>query len=113
MTNNHIDYIEFGAADLEAVKTFYNRCFGWHFTDYGPDYASFDQSGVAGGFHRTDQPASQGVLVVLYHDDLEAVQAAIEAAGGRITAPIFSFPGGRRFHFEDPAGNQLAVWSDT
>ena len=79
MTNNHIDYIEFGAADLEAVKTFYNRCFGWHFTDYGPDYASFDQSGVTGGFHRTDQPASQGVLVVLYHDDLEAVQAEMDA----------------------------------
>jgi predicted enzyme related to lactoylglutathione lyase len=113
MTNNHIDYIEFGAPDLEAVKTFYHRCFGWHFTDYGPDYVSFDQSGVIGGFRRTDAPVPHGVLVVLYHQDQEAIQGVVEAAGGRIVAPIFSFPGGRRFHFEDPAGNQLAIWSET
>lgn len=113
MTNNHIDYIEFTARDLEAVKTFYSRCFGWHFTDYGPDYTAFDHSGVAGGFRRSETPVLHGVLVVLYHDDLEAIQAVVEGAGGRITAPIFSFPGGRRFHFLDPAGNQLAIWSET
>lgn len=113
MKNNTIDYIEFSAPDLEAVKRFYNRCFGWHFTDYGPDYVSFDQSGVAGGFRRSEEPVPHGVLVVLYHDDLEAIRAVVEHAGGRITAPIFSFPGGRRFHFLDPAGNQLAIWSET
>lgn len=113
MTNNHIDYIELTAPDLEAVKTFYSRCFGWRFTDYGPDYTAFENSGVAGGFRRAGQPAPHGVLVVLYHDDLEAIQGGVETAGGRIVAPIFTFPGGRRFHFEDPAGNQLAVWSDT
>ena len=113
MTNNHIDYIEFTAPDLEAVKAFYSRCFGWRFTDYGPDYVAFDQSGVAGGFRRASGPVPQGVLVVLYHDDLEAIQAVIEGAGGKITAAIFSFPGGRRFHFEDPAGNELAIWSET
>lgn len=112
MTNNHIDYIEFTARDLEAAKAFYSRCFGWKFTDYGPDYVSFEQSGVAGGFRRSPEPVRQGVLVVLYHDNLETVQSAIEAAGGRITVPIFSFPGGRRFHFLDPAGNELAVWSE-
>ncbi len=112
MPNNHIDYIEFSAPDLEAVKAFYSRCFGWRFTDYGPDYVAFDQSGVAGGFRRSEQPVKHGVLVVLYHDKLEAIQSAIEAAGGRITVPIFAFPGGRRFHFHDPAGNELSVWSE-
>ncbi len=113
MTNNHIDYIEFSAPDLEVVKRFYNSCFGWRFTDYGPDYVAFDHSGVAGGFRRSEEPVPHGVLVVLYHNDLEAIQAVVQRAGGRITAPIFSFPGGRRFHFLDPAGNQLAIWSET
>jgi len=112
MTNNHIDYIEFVAPDLEAVKAFYCRCFGWHFTDYGPDYIAFEKSGMAGGFRRIEGPVTQGVLVVLYHDNLEEIQPVIEAAGGRIAVPVFSFPGGRRFHFLDPAGNQLAVWSE-
>lgn len=112
MTSNHIDYVEFCAPDLEAVKAFYGRCFGWNFTDYGPEYVAFDRSGVAGGFRKTDQPIVQGVLVVLYHERLEVIQAAIEAAGGLITVPVFSFPGGRRFHFKDPAGNELAVWSE-
>lgn len=112
MTNNHIDYIEFGAPDLEAVKAFYSRCFAWHFTDYGPDYVAFEKSGVAGGFRRIEGAVTKGVLVVLYHDNLEAIQTVIEAAGGRIAVPVFSFPGGRRFHFTDPAGNELAVWSE-
>ena len=71
MKNNQIDYIEFKAADLSAVKTFYSKCFGWEFTDYGPDYCSFSNSGVYGGFEKTAKPVVNGVLVVLYHEDLE------------------------------------------
>jgi predicted enzyme related to lactoylglutathione lyase len=112
MNNNQIDYIEFRAADLPAVKRFYTSCFGWAFTDYGPEYCSFTNSGVSGGFQKSDAPTGKGVLVVLYHEDLERIRESIIAAGGEVVQDIFSFPGGRRFHFMDPAGNQLAVWSD-
>jgi predicted enzyme related to lactoylglutathione lyase len=112
MTENHIDYIEFRAPDLKAIKTFYTSCFGWKFTDYGPDYTSFENSGVSGGFERSDVPDSRGVLVILYHRDLEAIRETILQSGGTIQQDIFSFPGGKRFHFCDPAGNELAVWSD-
>ncbi|MDG1570889.1 VOC family protein [Robiginitalea sp. M366] len=112
MTNNHIDYIEFPAPDLEATKTFYHSCFGWVFTDYGPEYTAFEESGVSGGFRLSKEPVADGVLVVLYHNNLEIVQNKIRAAGGEITVPTFSFPGGQRFHFRDPAGNMLAVWSE-
>lgn len=112
MRNNHIDYIEFRAGDLEAVKKFYHHCFGWEFTDYGPDYTAFDRSGVQGGFRRTNDPIAQGVLVVLYHEALEQIRDTIQTAGAKITQDIFSFPGGRRFHFLDPAGNELAIWSE-
>ena len=96
-----IDYIEFKAHDLEAIKVFYTDLFGWSFTDYGPTYCSFSESGVAGGFEKTEHPVVNGVLVVLYHPDLESLASKIEKAGGVITADIFSFPGGRRFHFTD------------
>lgn len=112
MTNNHIDYIEFRAPDLQGVKTFYSGCFGWEFTDYGPEYCSFSNSGVSGGFRKSAEPMADGVLVVLYHKDLEGIRKTIVAAGGALIQDIFSFPGGRRFHFRDPGGNQLAVWSD-
>jgi predicted enzyme related to lactoylglutathione lyase len=112
MKDNHIDYIEFMAGDLEAVKDFYKSCFQWKFTDYGPDYCSFENSGVHGGFQKSDQAPCDGVLVVLYHQDLEGILNKVQKAGGRITKDIFSFPGGRRFHFRDPSGNQLAVWSE-
>ncbi len=112
MKNNHIDYIEFQAADLEGIKAFYNKLFGWTFTDYGPDYVSFTGSGVDGGFRRTDDPVVNGVLVVLYHTDLEGLKMEIIEAGGTLAKDIFSFPGGRRFHFLDPGGNELAVWSE-
>lgn len=112
MKNNHIDYIEFPAANLEAVKAFYNGCFGWTFTDYGPDYVSFAESGVYGGFRKSEGPVQDGVLVVLYHQHLESILETVQAQGGQITQEIFSFPGGRRFHFRDPAGNELAVWSE-
>ena len=113
MKNTHIDYVEFKAHDLEKTKHFYTQLFGWKFTDYGPAYVSFEESGLAGGFEKSDDVISKGALVVLYHNDLEKLKGAIENAGGRIAKDIFSFPGGRRFHFLDPSGNELAVWSDT
>ena len=108
-----IDYVEFAAADLAAVKGFYAEAFGWRFVDYGPTYAAFENAGVDGGFQGEAAAAPAKPLVVLYAHHLEAMQARVEAAGGVVTVPIFSFPGGRRFHFRDPAGNELAVWSES
>lgn len=110
--DRRIDYIEFPVPDVAAAKQFYSRVFGWTFTDYGPDYTSFVDGRLSGGFMGGGSPGSGGPLVVIYAADLEAVAAAVEAAGGRITRPTFDFPGGRRFHFRDPSGHELAVWSD-
>ena len=107
-----IDYIEFPGADLPALKRFYQDVFGWVFTDYGPDYTSFADGRIAGGFTKETQPRPLGPLVVIYADDLAAVQQKIQSANGKIVKPIFEFPGGKRFHFTDPSGNELAVWSD-
>jgi predicted enzyme related to lactoylglutathione lyase len=110
-----INYVELPARDLQAVKSFFEEVFGWRFTDYGPEYAAFDNAGLDGGFYKSDMFASSekgGALVVFYSDDLESTQAKITRAGGDIIKPIFSFPGGRRFHFSDPNGNEYAVWSD-
>ena len=110
-----INYVEFPARDLEAVKTFFGAAFGWSFADYGPDYTAFAEAGLDGGFFQTDATActaSGSALVVLYSSNLEQTLGKIESVGGRIIKPIFSFPGGRRFHFIDPNGNELAVWSD-
>lgn len=108
-----LDYLEMPAtaASFDSVKAFYSSAFGWSFKDYGPSYAAFDE-GLEGGFHAEGPPAGGKPLPVLYSAELEQTLAAIEAAGGKIVRPIFSFPGGRRFHFEDPAGNELAVWSE-
>lgn len=111
-TNNHIDYIEFKVPDLEQIKRFYTACFEWEFTDYGEGYTAFSSSGLAGGFERSERPVINGALVVLYHSDLAGISDRITANGGAISVPVFSFPGGRRFHFTDPAGNELAVWSE-
>ncbi|MGH7631897.1 MAG: VOC family protein [Gemmatimonadales bacterium] len=110
--DRRIDYVEFGAADLERIKRFYGDVFGWQFTDYGPDYTSFADGRLSGGFQRTDSVRAGGALVVIFATDLEGMAAKAVRAGGRIIRPIFAFPGGRRFHFADPAGNELAVWSD-
>lgn len=112
MTNNHINYIELYAKNLEEIKTFYSTCFDWKFTDHGPDYVAFSNSGLEGGFEKTDKEIVNGALVVLYHDDLETIKDKILETGGKITRDIFSFPGGKRFHFADPAGNELAIWGD-
>lgn len=112
MKNTHINYIEFKAHDLEAIKTFYNQCFGWKFTDYGQNYIAFDESGIEGGFEKTDEPIVNGVLVVLYHKDLEWIKNKVIENGGKITCEIFEFPGGKRFQFLDVSGNELAIWSE-
>lgn len=110
--NNHINYLELKAKDLEKIKLFYNKVFGWKFTDYGPDYVSFSNSGLQGGFERSKGKVINGALTVLYHEDLKKTLKRIGEAGGKISKDIFSFPGGKRFHFVDPAGNEMAVWSD-
>jgi predicted enzyme related to lactoylglutathione lyase len=106
-----IDYVEFPGGDLAATKAFYAAAFGWRFTDYGPGYAAFEGEGIDGGFNAEDGAAKP--LVILYANDLEAMLAKVTAAGGAITREILSFPGGRRFHFTDPSGNELGVWSAT
>lgn len=114
-TDGTLDYLEFPARDLEAAKAFYGAAFGWTFTDYGPDYVAFNDGRVDGGFYRAESSsttASGAVLVVVYVEDLESKLAEVTDAGGTIAKPIFSFPGGRRFHFYDPNGNELAVWTD-
>lgn len=115
--NHTINYIEFKTNDVARAKKFYSAAFGWSFVDYGPDYASFsaETAAVNGGFMKADSAATSsesGPLIVLYSADLGKTQAEIIAAGGTITVPTFEFPGGRRFHFSDGAGNTLAVWSE-
>lgn len=116
--NRHekISYLEFPSNDLAATKAFFSEVFGWEFEDFGSEYTAIHNAGLDGGFFKSDQAVSTengSVLVVLYSDDLEATQAKIEAFGGNIIKPIFSFPGGRRFHFCDLTGNEYAVWSET
>lgn len=108
-----LDYLELAATggSFDRTKAFYATAFGWSFTDYGPTYAAFDE-GLEGGFQaeRDDAPAKP--LPVLYSENLEETLAGVLAAGGNIVLPIFDFPGGRRFHFTDPSGNELAVWGE-
>lgn len=115
--NQHekLNYIEWPARDLAATKAFFSGAFAWQFTDYGPDYIAFSNQGLDGGFYRADLKsisAQGGALVVFYSSDLQATLARVEQNGGIITQSIFSFPGGKRFHFTEPSGNELAVWSD-
>lgn len=107
-----LDYVEMQAAGgaLDSVKAFYSAAFGWTFTDYGPSYSAFEE-GLDGGFDG-QAGAETKPLPVLYSEDIESSLDAVKEAGGRIVRPIFSFPGGRRFHFVDPAGNELAVWTE-
>jgi uncharacterized protein len=120
--NNHrIDYVEFGARDIVAAKKFYTAAFNWQFTDYGPDYTSFHDGRLAGGFFTaadapavspSNPPPTINPMIVIFGTDLEKTEAAVKEAGGKITKTAFEFPGGRRFHFSDPNGLELAVWSD-
>ncbi|MBC6485973.1 glyoxalase family protein [Aeromonas hydrophila] len=99
MTKAHekLNYVEFAARDLAATKAFFQAAFGWQFADYGPDYCAFEGEGLDGGFYRAD---------------IEATQSKVAGAGGTIVRPLFDFPGGRRFHFVEPSGNEFAVWSE-
>ncbi len=113
--HNKINYIEIPAKDIDSTKAFFSEVFGWSFVDYGPDYCSFAAQGVDGGFFKSDLVVSTkngSPLIVLYSNHIETTQDEIEKAGGNIVKPIFSFPGGRRFHFNDPNGNEFAVWSE-
>ena len=110
-----INYIELPAKDMRATQKFFTKIFGWTFTEYGPDYLAFSNAGLEGGFYKSklnSTTQSGGALVVFYSNDLETTQAKIEQAGGKIVKDIFEFPGGQRFHFTDPNGNEFAVWSD-
>jgi uncharacterized protein len=116
--NLQMDYIEFPATDIEATKRFYHLVFGWDFQDFGPGYTSFHDGRLAGGFNSEAKPAgadgsqTRGTLVVIYAAALEDTYAKVKSAGGRIVRETFEFPGGRRFHFADPNGNELAVWGE-
>ena len=107
-----IDYIEISVTDLDAAKRFYAGAFGWAFNDYGPDYAGIQgTAGEMGGLRRDAEVRRGGPLVILFSTDLEATRDSVVSAGGIISTEPFAFPGGRRFHFTDPAGNELAVWT--
>ncbi len=114
-TDRKIDYVEFPARDFDAIQPFYEQAFGWEFTDYGPEYRAFTDGTINGGFYLSELSSSTGngaVLVILYAADLEQTRDTVLASGGAVLRDIFAFPGGRRFHFTDPAGNELAVWFD-
>lgn len=111
-----LNYLEFAAKDLAATKAFFSEVFNWRFTDYGDEYTAFDDQGLEGGFYKAELATSSkqgGALVVFYSDTLEETQTKIESAGGVIVEAIFAFPGGRRFHFVEPSGNEFAVWSES
>lgn len=113
-THHALDYVELDVSDLSATRAFYERAFGWSFNDYGPGYAGVRApggDGEVGGFNATRSPVPGGPLVLLCPDDLDATLSAVAAAGGTVTDGPYEFPGGRRFHFADPSGNELGVWS--
>jgi hypothetical protein len=115
LLHEKINYVEYPAQNLKATQSFFQTVFGWSFVDYGPDYTSFADQGLDGGFFKSDLAANTSAgsaLVVFYSERLEDTLAKIIAAGGKIVKPIFSFPGGRRFHFTEPSGNEFAVWSE-
>lgn len=114
-TDQKIDYIELPGQDFDALEKFYSTTFGWTFTDYGPEYRAFADGKLDGGFYRSDlqsRTASGATLVILYAENLEGTLERVVANGGTICREIISFPGGRRFQFLDPHGNELGVWSD-
>jgi len=110
--DKRIDYVEFNVSDIARSRRFYGEAFGWTFTDYGPTYCEFNDGNLKGGFTTEGKTQPGGPLVILFANDLQDTLRQVEAAGGKITRPVFSFPGGRRFHFADPDGYELGVWSD-
>jgi predicted enzyme related to lactoylglutathione lyase len=117
MTHVHhaLDYVELRVTDLAATRSFYEAAFGWEFNDYGPDYAGIRApggDGEVGGLNATAEPTRGGPLVLLFSEDLDATLAAVREAGGEVLDGPYEFPGGRRFHFADPSGNELGVWAE-
>lgn len=114
--NEKINYVEYPAKDIQATKRFFEAAFGWSFEDFGPEYAAFSNQGLDGGFFRSERASTTengGALVIFYSQNIELTEEKVKKAGGVISKEIFSFPGGRRFHFFEPSGNEFAVWSDT
>ncbi len=114
-TPDHISYVEYPCRNLGATKAFFKQVFGWEFIDYGEDYCSFFNQGLNGGFYRAGlnaDTANGSALIVFYTEKLQDTMTRIEQAGGKIVKPVFEFPGGRRFHFTEPSGNEMGVWSD-
>ncbi len=113
--NEKINYVEFPAVDILATKAFFSRVFGWTFEDFGQNYTAFSNQGLDGGFFTSDKKAlteTGSALIVFYSADLDATLSKVSQAGGLVSQEIFSFPGGRRFHFIEPSGNELGVWTD-
>jgi len=113
-TREMINYVELPAKNIPETKVFFEQAFAWSFIDYGDEYTAFSNSGIEGGFFQSElvsSTANGACLLVLLSDDLEATERRVKNAGGTISQAIFSFPGGRRFHFTEPSGNELAVWS--
>lgn len=115
--NQHekLNYVEFPTRDIAATKAFFASSFGWSFEDFGPEYTAFSGEGLEGGFFKSDLCSSTcngAALLIFYSNDLEATLSKVESSGGKVIKPIFTFPGGRRFHFIEPCGNEFAVWSD-
>jgi predicted enzyme related to lactoylglutathione lyase len=114
-SDQKVDYIELPAKNFDGIQAFYEKAFGWSFTDYGPEYRAFTDGKIDGGFYRSNLCSASrdgAVLIILYALSLETTKSTVVSSGGKIIKDIFSFPGGRRFHFTDPNGNELAVWSD-
>ena len=114
-TDQKVDYLELPEGDLDAVQAFYEKAFGWSFTDYGSEYRAFSDGKVDGGFYKSEARSSTengAALIVVYATNLEQTKERVLTSGGSVIKDIFSFPGGRRFHFADPNRNELAVWSD-
>ncbi|MEN5365860.1 VOC family protein [Stenotrophomonas sp. TWI273] len=110
-----LDYVEFASRDPATSRHFFEQVFGWSFVDYGPDYTAFDDGRCQGGFFRAEPQTAAGAgapLLVIYADDLQPMLEAVLAQGGQIIKPVFAFPGGSRFQFLEPGGNELAVWSE-
>jgi predicted enzyme related to lactoylglutathione lyase len=110
--DRRVDYIEFLTTNIEETKRFYSEVFGWEFTDYGSEYTCFTDGRLGGGFAAAPEVEAGSPLVVLYATNLAEIETRVSESGGQIVREIFEFPGGRRFHFTDPSGNELAVWSD-
>ena len=112
--HHEINYIEFEVSDMPQAHQFYQAAFDWKFNVYGPGYSGIQKpgGGEVGGLRLTSEVATGGPLVILFSSDLDRSLAAVRAAGGDVSKEPFEFPGGRRFHFKDPSGNELAVWSE-